>query len=181
MGNWTDPTYTKSVTVSDGKISATFFVEIIAAEDYSRHDMSRGNVTEAVPGLRVTTHKTYDDAGEIIIRKRSYSVDEVFQPTTYDGVPAWRTSLRDHYTRGVRNENGATLEYDSATRKQLDKLAGMARDAFITNNQNWQVQSLRRGLLAKIRREESEAANYARQVAEHESKAEGFRKQLEGM
>lgn len=175
---WTNPEYTERVSVSDGKVSATFTVEILSAEEDRHWAMERGNVVDMRGCLRVTTHTTHDDAETIVIRKRAYTVDEVYM--VQPGYPGgFSSSRRDHYARGVRNENGGTLEYGTATRKQLENLAELARGEFVKLRPSWERTSVRRALLGKITREEREAAECRRVAAQHDAKVAELRDQLD--
>lgn len=182
MESYTNPEYTKDVAVTVGKVSATFKVEVLAAEEYKQH----GRQPELKPTLRITTHRTHDDADAVIIRKRAYTMDVVQQPEPgYDyrlnkptGTTVWRSSARDHHDRGVRNDAGAMVEYSTATRKQLDELAAAARDRFIAENPGWELASRERRLLALIKRAEGQAEGARREAAKHDEDAAKLRAEL---
>lgn len=178
---YTHPDYTRDVTVTDGKVSATFHVEIVSAHEDRFHDSVRGSVTDFLPTLRVTTHDTYDDAGEIIIRKRAYSVDRTYslneRQKSYGYPDGWARGKG--YERGIRNDIGGALDYGTATREQLEKLAEAARDTFVADNPQWAKRSLARGLLARIDREQSEIDSRTRQISEHAAHIAYLRAELD--
>lgn len=177
---WTTPEYTQRVTVTVGKIEAAFSVEILTADEDRYHDSERGNVVAFRPALRVTTHTSYDEAEAITIRKRPYTVDRVYVQSARGDYP-WHWASRDHYDRGIRNDNNASLDHSSATRKQLEELAEAARDAFIVANPDWTLRSRQRRKLTDIGREEREAKNLRRTADEHDAKAAKLREELEAL
>ncbi len=165
---WTDPDFSREVTVTVDKVTATFTVEIIAAHERSYRDSVRGEVTDAYPSLRVTTYRTYDDSAEVIIRKRGYRVDEAYSAGVAGYPDGWQSGTA--YGRGFRNDNDVMVEYQTATRKQLQALATAARDAFIAEQPGWERRSLLRLINDKVRRELSEISDLHRRIAQHEAR-----------
>lgn len=168
----------ETVTVKDGSVSATFRVGVLYASEDSYHDMVRGNVTDLRACLRVSTLTTYDDGNPVAIRKRDYNVDTVFCRTGRAEYP-WITAAREHHDRGVRNDNGGVVEHGSATRKQLDRLAVMARDEYIAAHPDWERVSVRLYYLAKIQREQLEIDNARELVNRHTVKQDEWRAKLD--
>lgn len=143
---WVNVDYAHKVAVSVGTVSAILTVEVLAAiPDEVWDDSAYARKRPVVlPALRVTNLRTYDEVGDpIIIRKRGYSVDEVFKVTDHG---PWSTDGRHYGSQGPRNDTGAKVDHGTATRKLLDQLAEAARDQFVAENPQWQVTSRLRRL-----------------------------------
>lgn len=173
---YTEPIYTQRVTVIDGRVSATFDVEILAAIE---EENGWPRVTERVPALRITTHTSYDDSNPIIIRKRDYHVDDVVTfHADYADPLRWGRDFRHYGSRGFRNANGATVERLTATREQLERLAVLARDQFVADVPTWATDSVKRLLASKANRADVKAEELRREALALTEKADKLRAEL---
>lgn len=178
--NWTDPNYTTRVVVPNGKTEAVLFVEIESAKEdteFVGDTFERRPVLR--PRLRITSYAERYKPETITIRAREYTIDSV---RIYHGAVdyAWQHD-GSAYSLGRRNDNDATVAYDSATARQLDALENAARDAFVADNPGWELRSRQRLFRNRIAREESEAARCRKEAAEHDAKAAQFAVELDAL
>lgn len=159
--SYTDPDFSESVSVSDGKLSATFTVEVLGAIEREEY-VFRGSAARVMvprPTLRITNHSSYDDFTPLVIRKRPYSVDVVMYLERYEGVSRWSSDHNVYGSRGVRDDRGGRVGYTSATDKAIDGLVERARDAFVAANPEWETRSLIRRLERLIERANLKASD----------------------
>jgi hypothetical protein len=179
--SWTNPEFTTQVTVTEGKISATFDVEVETAQEESWHDVARGNVQAWSPAIQVTTFTSYDTFRPIVVRGRDYGVDVVFvkQARPQQGSEFWHS--RDHFEKGLINDNKLPVERISATGRLLTELAAKARDQYVREHPEWEIVSLRRALTGKRDKERREAEELRRQADKHDVAAAEWAAKIEAL
>lgn len=179
MPRYTDAEYTTDVTVTVGKVTATFHVEILPAIPEHRmraEDMEPGPlVASLIPMLRITTWDTYDDSGPpVVIRKREYTVDDVYQFVNYRPDYLWQRDARHYGSKGYQNGTGGDVPWRTPTRDLLEELMEAARDSFVADNPGWTARSVARKILRQISDAKDDATDLRRKADRLDQRAEAL-------
>jgi hypothetical protein len=160
--------------------SGDVYVSPVPAVEREWHDMVRGSVREAFPAVRVSTYPFHtgarmDETGAgVKYRGRTYYIDTVF----YFSNSGWESDHRTHYTRGLKNESGSSVDLNSPMRKRLWAFAEFVRDVFVADHAGWEVESQAARLRQLIRVQEREVEAAQARVDEHSASAGKLRGEL---
>lgn len=169
--------------------AGSLWVKVIAAQrDSFFQDGETVEVTN--PTVRISTFPgaSYNDPQPLTIRGRRYTVDMVFDLHSRgeSSEPVmnrhphgqWRSASKI-YDRGIQNEAGSSVGWNTATHKQIYALVEGVRDKFVTSHPQWADVSRRLLIESDYHRAMDELTRLQEQLDEAQMKVDALKMVLD--